>query len=638
MKTLKTLFFTCCMLLSFNTVAQQQVSIEEARSAAAQTINLRQSRDVTYSEARVKKVNTLKNRAEYTLMYEVIFDDGQGVLLSGSKACLPILGYYDVPNRERSIFDDDDVPDGLKFLLGEYEEQITQCFQNDTIRLYYQNEWQTLQQESSSIKKNAQAIIRASGTPPSQIIVAPLLTNQWGQDEPNAGSTSTSEQCNAYNYYTPIKDCETCRTKSKAGCVAVAMAQIMYYWKYPAYNVLQNMNVNYMGGHYDWCNMVDALNTNLPNYINERNAIAYLIGNCGDAVNMSYGCSGSSATTSKARHALVNNFAYNSNADYQLRMGHSDATWKKRIKDNLDMGRPVLYGGQSALLFPENAHTFVCDGYGSDDKFHFNFGWRGSYSGINDWFTLDDLTPPGHNYNTLQEAVFYIYPDEYHDYCNYNLSLFDDYFCKFSILLIYAYMGVPIPQSALDAIPGSHPKTATTLTSINPTLHNTSTFTVPMAWYTIEPGQTIEYVAHESITLQPGFHAKAGSNFTARIEPCQNCVGLVSSKVIYSETEEDEPEININELDNIEKGNINKYKEDTVIISPNPNEGNFIITLSGELEPNAAFEIYIENGKILYKSAIKENNQNVVFTDKPGVYIIKIINGKKTYTDRFVLK
>jgi hypothetical protein len=42
----------------------------------------------------VKKVNIRKGDMEKTLMYEVVFDDSQGVLLSGSKACLPVLGYF----------------------------------------------------------------------------------------------------------------------------------------------------------------------------------------------------------------------------------------------------------------------------------------------------------------------------------------------------------------------------------------------------------------------------------------------------------------------------------------------------------------------------------------------------------------
>ena len=40
MKTIKVLFFTCCLLLAFSSVAQQQVSKEEAIKAAAKTMNL----------------------------------------------------------------------------------------------------------------------------------------------------------------------------------------------------------------------------------------------------------------------------------------------------------------------------------------------------------------------------------------------------------------------------------------------------------------------------------------------------------------------------------------------------------------------------------------------------------------------
>ncbi|MDR2911051.1 MAG: hypothetical protein LBV47_06780, partial [Bacteroidales bacterium] len=86
MKATKILFFAYCMLQMFSTAAQQQVSIEEARRAAAQSLNLRHGKEAAYSETKVKKVNIRKGDMEKTLMYEVVFDDSQGVLLSGSKA------------------------------------------------------------------------------------------------------------------------------------------------------------------------------------------------------------------------------------------------------------------------------------------------------------------------------------------------------------------------------------------------------------------------------------------------------------------------------------------------------------------------------------------------------------------------
>ena len=86
-------------------------------------------------------VNSLDDE-NHTLMYEVIFDNGWGVLLSGSKACLPVLGYYET-KRTQSIFADD-VPCGLQDMLENYKQQIALSFANDSIRLYDQKEWRQL--------------------------------------------------------------------------------------------------------------------------------------------------------------------------------------------------------------------------------------------------------------------------------------------------------------------------------------------------------------------------------------------------------------------------------------------------------------------------------------------------------------
>jgi len=337
MKRIRHLILGLCMMtLQHHLVeGQQQVSITEARKAAVQTLNLRQNRN-SYSEAKVKKVNTLKNRAENTLMYEVIFDDDQGVLLSGSKACLPVLGYYECEDGG-SVFDED-APCGLKTMLYEYEMQIESCFQNDTVRLYYHNEWQDLQQETNSFQKSAQTVTKAAGSPPTQIIVEPLLKSRWGQSSPNKRDTSNPGDCDAYNYYAPKGDCSNCRIKKLAGCGPVAMAQIMYFWKYPVYSIFTGaMN-------YDWCNMADSLDTSSPNYINERNAIAHLIKDCGDALglaNNDYGCNVTNVNPQKTEDAFKN-LEYNDNADFQRRIWYSTSTWIGRIKGQLDQGRPVL--------------------------------------------------------------------------------------------------------------------------------------------------------------------------------------------------------------------------------------------------------------------------------------------------------
>ncbi|MBQ5377748.1 MAG: C10 family peptidase, partial [Prevotella sp.] len=80
----------------------------------------------------------------------------------------------------------------------------------------------------------------------------------------------------------------------------------------------------------------------------------------------------------------------------------------------LDAGRPLQYGGQDPN--GDSGHAFVCDGYNSDDYFHFNWGWAGSYNG---YFSLNNLDTGANNgqagagngvYTRNQNAVFGIEP------------------------------------------------------------------------------------------------------------------------------------------------------------------------------------------------------------------------------------
>ncbi|MBR7022783.1 MAG: C10 family peptidase [Bacteroidales bacterium] len=82
------------------------------------------------------------------------------------------------------------------------------------------------------------------------------------------------------------------------------------------------------------------------------------------------------------------------------------------VKDELDAGRPLQYRGSTGS---GGGHSFVCDGYDSNNKFHFNWGWAGSYDG---YFYLSNLntgantqTGAGNgDYTNDQAAIFGIQP------------------------------------------------------------------------------------------------------------------------------------------------------------------------------------------------------------------------------------
>jgi len=178
------LIFTCILWFAGIVNAQQQVSEIEARNAAISTLRNKAGILKVSSDENIKIVNSLNNTNGDTIMYEVVFQNDAAVLLSGSKTCLPVLGYY-VKEDNLAVFDptNDDVSCGLKALLKDYADEIEWCFSQDTIGLYHKEKWQELQQFSRD-------------GAPSFVHVDTLLTTKWGQSMSNSGS-----DCPAYNYY-----------------------------------------------------------------------------------------------------------------------------------------------------------------------------------------------------------------------------------------------------------------------------------------------------------------------------------------------------------------------------------------------------------------------------------------------------
>jgi hypothetical protein len=217
----------------------------------------------SYSISEIDTVTYLSGSAGPAI-YETLFQDGNSVLLSGSKACIPVLG-HNLSGKGESVVTGDDVPYGLQVLLYDMLMEIDFCLLNDTITLYHASEWSELLSSGYLQTKS-----RATQ-------VGPLTTSKWGQSNSNDGV-----ERHAYNYYVS-ETSNNCDGKGycPAGCVAVAMAQILYYWKHP-------MNKGLLT-HYDWCNMHDELNyRHNPDYETERNAIAKLIDDCGKEAGMNY--------------------------------------------------------------------------------------------------------------------------------------------------------------------------------------------------------------------------------------------------------------------------------------------------------------------------------------------------------------
>ena len=552
----RVLFLSSAIFILLSAFAQQ-VTRQEAVNAAVNT--MKYNGRTSLAKSSVLSVQS-KNKGDTVLIYEVLFQSGEMVLLSGNKACLPVLG-YSLPtavSAPLSILDNyADIPDGLRDMLSEYEEQILYCFRNNLTSSHYEK-WQDLQDFESG---------RAITTD----IVSPLLTTRWGQNESN--DYLNMAVCNAYNYYVTETDNScTCGVPQKCptGCVATAMAQIMKYWNYPVW-------MPDKAEQFDWCNMPNELfYSNNPNYTVERNAIARLMRDCGSAVNMRYcnnGCK--SVASDTAVPGALKSFGYSNDVTFKKK--GLNTYWLSMLKNNLDNGYPVYYRGQDDNGL--DAHAFVCDGYRSDNNFHFNWGWNGNFNVT--WWTIDQLYPNYHSYNSKQAAVFNIHPKTTQNYCNFETPLWTHYYYYYTIF----GNSTPLPYANV-------PKTFTRLTSVP----NDPQY--PATWRTIPTGATSEYVAHKEILLQDGFLAEAGSDFYAHIVPCGSCeegrtTGEMSDVIGGGD---DNPADTLPAPKSLQT-EVSPADETTLTVYPNPTDDLLFVELRGAGIANVA--LYDLQGRVV---------------------------------------
>lgn len=212
---------------------------------------------------------------------------------------------------------------------------------------------------------------------PTVAPVAPLIATKWGQDEP------FNRRCPKYNGESLV-----------AGCTAVAMAQILNYYKSDntGYDKLEYVNegagnkelsVDFTKIKYDWANMLDVYEEG--KYTDEQaDAVAKLMFEAGVSCKSKYdikvGINYSSKSTSAAIPFVGFDRYYNYNCDMYYRQWTPTNTWMKLIQDELTAGRPILYSGANST----DAHAYVVDGIDDENNVHINWGWNGEYDGYYD--------------------------------------------------------------------------------------------------------------------------------------------------------------------------------------------------------------------------------------------------------------
>ena len=224
--------------------------------------------------------------------------------------------------------------------------------------------------------------------------IQPLLSSNWGQGHP-------------YSLYTPTyTDSDGDQQHMYAGCVAVAMAQVMYFHKWPNEGTGSRTHSqlgyrDFSASHYRWSDMRPSYGDR-ERYIGSGNSrrvrpdddpiftsVAQLMADLGVSVGMGYTQYASSTSSEMAAAAFQTYFKYD--ATRALSASTLGITTIERlIREELEAGFPVYVSGLSRSGGKISGHAWVIDGMDARGLFHMNFGWDGS---SDSFFSLRHIAP-----------------------------------------------------------------------------------------------------------------------------------------------------------------------------------------------------------------------------------------------------
>ena len=387
---LKTGVLAVFALAAINSSAAN-IDVNTARATAGKFIN--KNKNLTMkagSTNAIKLAHAEASNVSGNAYYVFNIDGGGWVIVAGDDRAKQVLAYGD-----KGSIDMKELPGNMKDYLDLYKNQI---------------------EEMQSYKGE----VVPAKAPRRSVVVEPLTKSTWGQAEPMDRQTpmiSSTEH-------------------GAVGCGPLALAQIMYYWKYPSGSPAIDQYYIYMFGTvpalpettFDYNLMLDKYTVynpttggvSLGTYTNEQaEEVAKLCRYCGQACKVRYGGNnGSGSYTYDQRDAFLF-MGFNEGlklvgidpASYcdNYRQGkYKTEEWIELICTELEAGRPIAYHNVDFI----DGHAWVLDGVDADGKFHMNWGFYERFDG---WFEFNAFTiyPNGETWNfngSGNEMVINIYP------------------------------------------------------------------------------------------------------------------------------------------------------------------------------------------------------------------------------------
>jgi hypothetical protein len=367
--------FLCCI--------SKPISSEEAKEIAMQH-NLQMNKysielqDPSAYKLIASSHDIFSKATKNPTFYIYNFPQKGWVIVAGDDIARPVLAY-----SKDASYGLENLHDNAKYWLEVYDLAISEAIKQGTPQSEkIANEWLM----ARNPKKRTSLLDE---------VIPPLIKTKWGQESP-------------YNNLCPYDEDEKKRTLT--GCVATTMAQIMKYWDFPVNGIGEKtyghgqygkLHANFENTTYDWENMTNEYNQNSTK--EEIKAVATLMYHCGVALSMHYGVETSGTEEHYIVSSLKTYFMYDNSIKLIHRSDYDDNTWTNILKKNLDNNQPMPYAGEANAI----RHSFICDGYDTDGRFHFNLGWNGNSNG---YYYIDGIT--NLELNLKQNAIINIKPVE----------------------------------------------------------------------------------------------------------------------------------------------------------------------------------------------------------------------------------
>ena len=370
----KSLIILTTLLCYAAAVMAETISPAAAREVAAKFLQA-QGATLTDNTLTPNRRTSMTSSSDAPAYYVFNADASQGFVVVSGDDCVGdnlVLGY-----APQGSFNETNMPDGLQWWLETTAHQIDEL---------------------------SRLGVKISATPTHNAI-APMLKSEWDQHWP-------------YNNKCPFIKGE----QSIAGCMATALAQVMYYHRWPqeplggtlpAYTMKDGTQINTLPvTQFDWDNMLDYYQGGESDA--QQNAVAKLMRYCGQSLQTNYTPRASDGILYDI-DLLVNRFGYDPGLYPAQADEYTVSGWDALIYNELHEGRPLAYAAYST----GGGHAFVIDGYdveSGEGYYHVNWGWSGSGNGF---YKINLLNPnmsgsggstTNDGYNRNQQALIGFQP------------------------------------------------------------------------------------------------------------------------------------------------------------------------------------------------------------------------------------